>query len=189
MEMLVNKTSSLQLYSAHPALQSEITHLNILITQHVITTPCSPTLVCWCLRDWHLHNTPIRTEQQGCLRAEVDPPGSVDQSDLSSEDSIIRFGKSGRRPGILFSRSGLRFRCEKERKPAVAVENNYVALDCRFSIKTAMIHGWVDKHVFQSERQTGCSFQLGGLHYWKVSRKKPLIPRFRSFGNGLVLGA
>lgn len=103
--------------------------------------------------DWHLHNTPIRTEQQGCLRAEVDPSGSVDQSDLSSEDSIIRFGKSGRRRGILFSRRGLRFRCEKKRKPAVAVENNYVALDCRFSIKTAMIHGWVDKHVFQSARQ------------------------------------
>ena len=139
--------------------------------------------------DWHLHNTPIRTEQQGCLRAEVDPPGSVDQSDLSSEDSIIRFGKSGRRPGILFSRSWLRFRCKKKRKPAVAVENNSVALDCWFSIKTAMIHGWVDKHVFQSKRQTGCSFQLGGLHYGKVSRKKPLSPRFRSFGNGLVLGA
>lgn len=39
--------------------------------------------------DWHLHYKPIRTEQQGCLRAEVDPPGSVDQSDLSSGDSII----------------------------------------------------------------------------------------------------
>ena len=140
--------------------------------------------------DWHLHNTPLRAEQQACLRAEVDPSGSADQSDLSSEGSIIRFGKSGRRPGILFSRRGLRFRWGKKRKPAAAVENNYVALDCRFSIKTAMTHGWVDKHVFQSERQTGCRFQLGGLHYyWKVSRKKPLSPRFLSFGNGLLLGA
>lgn len=63
------------------------------------------------------------------------------------------------------------------------VENNYVALDFPFSINAAMIHPRVDKHVFQSERQTDRvqfparrALLLKGLHLHHA-------------GNGLVLGA
>lgn len=37
-------------------------------------------------------------------------------------------------------------------------------------------------------RQTECSFWLGGLHYGKVCREKPLCPDLSWAGDGLVLG-
>lgn len=53
----------------------------------------------------------LEARQQGCLEAEVADPSrvSVDQSDLSSEDSMSDLG-SLEEPGILFNRERLRFR-------------------------------------------------------------------------------
>lgn len=61
---------------------------------------------------WHLYYTPIRAAQQGSHWAEGGPQDSVHQSDLSSKDTVIRFGRSGRKPGFLSNRSRLKFRCK-----------------------------------------------------------------------------
>lgn len=132
---------------------------------HHFRTPCTPDsclLMSWSSR--HRYRTPFRRGN----KANTGPCGAVSQSDLLSDDSIIRSWKPWKEARLSISGVGWDSDVNARERPQRQSQ------DCWFSITAAVTHLWVGKHVYQRKSQADWIIpQVEGFYIECLSKEPP----------------